>query len=199
MQSTFHLLSDWIMKKYTLLCTYVILNVFWFQQKHVPTTSRSFRRVYREKCNVVRQITELESNPTTLTVFLSLNFYLSTVVWRLHEWRDDNTDPSGPWSAQNTHITGCLDTSNALQSQYGNLRATPDQHLGNHTNAASKFGWQAAERDRVYVCLDRAVWLCVKEKRKQLNVRLSREYNPTILKTIYHVGLQESFSQHIVF
>jgi len=29
---------------------------------------------------------------------------------------------------------------NALQSQYGNLRATPDQHLGNHTSPPSTFG-----------------------------------------------------------
>lgn len=79
--------------------------------------------------------------------------------------RYDNTqpcsDPSGPQSAQNTHITGCLDTSDLLQSQYGNLRATPDWHLGNHTNAASKFGWQAAERDR-----ESEYEVCVWERRE---------------------------------
>lgn len=68
------------MKKYTLLCTYVILNMFWFQQKDVPTTSHSFQRVSRKKSKAVRQIKEVENNPDTLTAFLSLNHYLSTAV-----------------------------------------------------------------------------------------------------------------------
>lgn len=49
----------------------------------------SIYRVFSEKSTkyLVRQITELKNNPNTLTVFLCLNFYLSTTVGALFEWQ----------------------------------------------------------------------------------------------------------------
>ncbi len=155
---------DLIMKKYALILTYVTVPI-------KRTILMPIYRVFSKKSKLARQITDIKIIPAPLPsscVWISIFLQLSEhyMSGRKLQGRYDKpcTDPFGPWSAQNTHITGCLDTSAALQSQYGNLRATPDRHLGNHTNVASKFGWQAAERDRE--CVYESVCVCVRERAK---------------------------------